>query len=166
MNDLTEQSRNKAPSHYKRLGRELAMQFLFQNDMNGGDFDRALIQFWKQAELSGAFSEARTFRKGAKYAEKIIRGVMEGKEDIDSVIASFSQKWDMTRMACVDRNILRVAVYEMTQCPDIPPIVSIDEAVGIAKEFSSEKSGMFINGILNGVKDSLDRPARKAVDKI
>jgi N utilization substance protein B len=166
MNELTDKSRNKAPSHYKRLGRELAMQFLFQNDMNRDDLERALIQFWKQAEFSGAFSDSRTFRKAARYAEKLIRGVLERSEEIDSIIASFSQKWDMTRMACVDRNILRVAVFEMTQCPDIPPIVSIDEAVGIAKEFSSEKSGMFINGILNGVKDSLNRPARKAVDKI
>ena len=165
MND-TPSKRKKVPSHYKRLGRELAMQFLFQCDMfgenTGGDFKL----FREQAEASGAFPDNRVFRKACRYAEKLVSGIRDNLEAVDLTISGFSEKWDMKRMAVVDRNILRVAVYEMKFAPDIPPIVSIDEAVGIAKEFSSEKSGMFINGILNGVKDSLDRPPREAVDEL
>jgi N utilization substance protein B len=66
-------------------------------------------------------------------------------------------------MAIVDRNIMRIATYEMLFCPDIPPVVSINEAVEIAKSFGGEESGSFINGILNGIKDSLARPAREAM---
>ena len=152
--------------HYKRLGREFAMQFLFQNDMSKLTLPQALEAFWEQAEASGAFADPKSFRRGKRYAVKIIEGAVANLEQIDRVIVEFSDKWDIKRMACVDRNILRVAVYEMQFCPDIPPVVSIDEAVGIAKEFSSEKAGTFINGILNGIKDSLDRPPREAVEKI
>ena len=69
-------------------------------------------------------------------------------------------------MALVDRNVMRVATYEMLFVPDVPPIVSINEAVEIARDYSGQKSGNFINGVLNGIKDSLDRPAREAVDKL
>jgi len=151
----------KAPNiHFKRMGRELAMQYLFQCDLNGEAGKQDTMEaFWSQAEESGEFPCNRAFRKAKAYAEKLILGVSNDLKAIDEMIASFSEKWEIERMAVVDRNILRVAIYELKSCPDIPPLVSIDEAIEISKDFGSEKSGMFINGILNGVKDSLGRGA-------
>ncbi len=153
--------------HFKRMGRELAMQYLFQCDLAGNEnFSESLENFWIQAEESGEFPSNRIFRKARNYAEKIIAGVYEHEQEIDGIIESFSKKWDIDRMPVVDRNIIRVAIFELEFCPDIPALVSIDEAIEISKDFSSEKSSNFINGILNGVKDSLppgakDPPGRK-----
>lgn len=142
--------------HFKRLGRELAMQFLYQCEIAGEeDIAEKLANFWNQAELSGKFAEGRIFRKGRAYAEKLISGVLEKKEHIDSVLEKFSRQWDISRMPVVDKNIMRVAIFELENCPDIPAAVSIDEAIEIAKEFGSERSGLFINGILNSVKGEL-----------
>ena len=142
--------------HFKRLGRELAMQFLFQCDVAGmSDFAESLENFWKQAEFSGDFPTSRIFRKARNYAEKIIAGVCEHEAEIDQVISSVSDKWDISRMPVVDRNIIRVAIFELYYCPDIPALVSINEAIEIAKDYSSGKSGLFINGLLNAVKDDL-----------
>ena len=147
--------------HFKRMGRELAMQYLFQCDLMGVGSDDVLKEnFWLQAEESGEFPTNRIFRKAKNYAEKIIAGVAENESEIDKTIESFSEKWDIERMPAVDRNIMRVAIYELKYCPDIPALVSIDEAIEIAKQFGSEKSGLFINGILNGVKDSLPPDAK------
>ncbi len=146
--------------HFKRMGRELAMQYLFQCDLMGEDRSGPTMEnFWEQAEESGEFPSNRIFRKARAYAEKLIGGVQEKEGEIDELLEKFSWKWDLGRMSAVDRNIMRVAIYELKYCPDIPPLVSIDEAIEIAKDFSSEKSGIFINGILNGVKDTLPEDA-------
>jgi len=146
------------PIHFKRMGRELAMQYLFQCDVNSEVAKtETMTLFWEQAESSGTFPDNRYFRKARTYAEKLIVGVTNNLPQIDGTIAEFSEKWELERMAVVDRNILRVSIFELTSCPDIPPLVSIDEAIEISKEYGSEKSGMFINGILNGVKDSLGK---------
>ena len=145
-----------AHSHFKRLGRELAMQYLYECD----DPDARLL-FWQQASEAGLTDDERTFKKASFYAEKIIDGVFAHLEEIDKEISSFSEKWDLTRIAAVERNIIRVAIYELKFRPDIPALVSIDEAIEIAKEFASEKSGVFINGILNGVKDTLPAGAKQ-----
>ncbi|MBN2640161.1 MAG: transcription antitermination factor NusB [Victivallales bacterium] len=152
--------------HFKRLGRELAMQFLFQVDLNIEIEEEMIEAFWEQAEESGKFPHNRVFRKGREYAETLIHGIVEHRKTIDDMILSKSEKWDLRRMAVVDRNIMRVAVYEMLFVADVPPVVSINEAVGISRLYSSDQSGPFINGLLNAVKDGLDRPAREAVDKL
>ena len=142
--------------HFKRLGRELAMQFLFECDLAGTDqLAENLENFWSQAEHSGEFPDRRVFRKARAYAEKIIAGVCEHETDINSLISRISDKWDISRMSAVDRNIIRVAVYEFFHCPDIPALVSINEAIEIAKDYSSAKSGNFINGLLNTIKDQI-----------
>lgn len=152
--------------HFKRLGRELAMQFLFQVDLTKMNDERMLDLFWEQAEECGKFPVNRVYRKGREYAEKIIGFILTDWERIDKLILEKSEKWNLDRMAAVDRNIMRVAICEMLFFPDVPPIVSINEAVGISKIYSSEKSGVFINGLLNAVKDDQGRPAREAVDKL
>lgn len=81
----------------------------------------------------------------------LIKGVLENKPRIDSLIERYSSNWKISRMGCVDRNILRIAAYELLFCPDIPPKVSINEAVDIGKLYGTEESGAFINGILDGI---------------
>lgn len=134
--------------HESRL---LAVQFLFQRDFNPDDFEQALAQFWADQKPA---KRVRTF------AESLIRGVEAHKPEIDRLIQACADNWDLRRMGGVDRNVMRVAVYEMMFCPDIPPAVSIDEAVELAKELSSDESGRFVNGILDRARRELNRPAK------
>lgn len=94
------------------------------------------------------------------FADPLIQGVLEHRAEIDAVIVKHARNWSLERMAAVDRNILRLAVFEMLHREDIPPVVSINEAVDIAKKFSTHDSGKFVNGILDKVKGELMRPAR------
>ncbi len=96
------------------------------------------------------------------FAEPLIRGALENRVRVDDEIKRFAQNWGWHRMAAVYRNILRLAVYEMLFRDDIPPVVSINEAVDIAKKFSTADSGKFVNGILDRVRRELMRPARAA----
>jgi N utilization substance protein B len=94
------------------------------------------------------------------FAEPLIRGTLEHIPELDEKIKHYAKNWELHRMAVVDRNILRLAIYEMLHRDDIPPVVSINEAVDIAKRFSTDESGGFVNGILDKVKGDLMRPAR------
>ena len=160
----------------RREARERAIQFLFQNDLNPPEqLDEALEQFWQsqraaaiQAEESGATwgqpvelpppsTEEASMRL---FADPLIRGTIEHRGEVDAAIERHVRNWSLGRMAAVDRNVLRLAVYEMLFREDIPPVVSINEAVDIAKKFSTHDSGKFVNGILDKVKGELMRPAR------
>ncbi len=136
----------------RRNARERAVQFLFQMDFNPDDLDSGLSGFWK---------EKKTNAKARQFAEELIRGVLEHLESIDSKIQGYADHWDVKRMGALDRNVIRLALYEMLFRPDIPPVVSINEAVDIAKRFSSNESGRFVNGILDRAKEDLRRPARE-----
>jgi len=94
------------------------------------------------------------------FADPLIRGTIEHRLELDEKIRQYIQNWSMHRLAAVDRNVLRLAVYEMLYRFDIPPIVTINEAVDIAKKYSTTESGGFVNGILDKVKADLMRPAR------
>ena len=98
----------------------------------------------------------RIYRKGREFAENIINGVCENIEKIDEAIEKASVKWDLDRMVVVDKNLMRIAVFEMQYCEDVPAAVSIDEAIEIAKDFSDNKSAKFINGILNKIKETIE----------
>ncbi|QSH40513.1 transcription antitermination factor NusB [Lentisphaerota bacterium ZTH] len=153
--------------HAKRLGRELAMQFMFQQDLTGDEeFTLHWQRFLNQAVEEHGLKENRFSRKGIEYAEYLVNGIREHHEEVDSTISEKADKWDFKRMANVDRNVMRVAAFEMLFVAEVPPVVSINEAVEIARDYSGEKAGNFINGVLNGIKDSLDRPARKAVKEL
>ena len=146
--------------HFKRLGRELAMQYLFECDLRDSVTEQNTMEdFWAQAEESGEFTDARVFRRAKAYAETLIANVQANDDEITGYLGSFSEKWDVERMSAVDRNIMKVAVAEMLYCSDIPHLVSIDEAIEISKDFSDEKSGVFINGILNGIKNEIEKKA-------
>lgn len=122
--------------------------------MNPMDMPQALALFWNAQE-----SVSNNIRA---FAEQLIRGTIENREAIDQKIRQYTEHWELDRIAMVDRNILRLAIYEMTCRTDIPPIVSINEAVDIAKKFSTPDSGGFVNGILDRMRKDLPRPARTA----
>ena len=152
------QQRFQPHQHFKRLGRELAMQYLFECDIRDSVTEpNTMEDFWAQAEESGEFTDARVFRRARAYAENLIANAQANDDVITDYLGKFSEKWDVERMSAVDRNIMKVAVAEMLYCPDIPHVVSIDEAIEIAKDFSDEKSGLFINGILNGIKNEIEK---------
>lgn len=142
------------PLGKRRHGRELAMQFLYQLDVGGGSLEDALAAFWQMQPDAGQAARA--------FAEELIRGVLANRDAIDARIAQYTEHWDLPRLAAVDRNILRLAIYEMTCRDDIPPVVSINEAVDIAKKYSTSESGAFVNGILDRLRADLPRPARTA----
>src|SRR5258707_425675 len=96
------------------------------------------------------------------FADPLIRGALQFRDEADAIIKKHAENWDLHRIAAVDRNIMRLAIYEMLHREDIPPIVSINEAVDIAKKFSTQDSGKFVNGILDKVKGELMRPTRTA----
>jgi N utilization substance protein B len=160
----------------RREARERAVQFLFQHDLNPPEnLEESLAQFWESQRWAAIAEEKGPARWGQvadlppptadelamrEFAEPLIRGVLGQREAVDEQIKKYTQNWDLHRMAAVDRNILRLAIYEMLFRDDIPPVVSINEAVDIAKKFSTEDSGKFVNGILDRVKSELMRPAR------
>lgn len=160
----------------RREARERAVQFLFQHDINPPeDLEGALDQFW-DSQRAAAIAEDKGMATWGQpielppptadeaalrlFAEPLIRGALEHRGEADEIIKKHAQNWDLHRMAAVDRNILRLAIYEMLYRDDIPPVVSINEAVDIAKKFSTQDSGRFVNGILDKVKGELLRPAR------
>jgi N utilization substance protein B len=86
----------------------------------------------------------------------LANGVLAAQSQIDSLIEKYSKNWKVQRMPCVDRNVIRVAVFEMLFCPDIPPKVSINEAIDVAKKFGTEESGAFVNGIVDRIRIAIE----------
>lgn len=166
----------------RREARERAVQFLFQYDLNPTeDLEQSLRHFWdsqraaalaedkgpatwgQKVELPAPSAEEVAMQK---FAEPLIRGVLENRLALDELIRKYAENWELHRIANVDRNILRLAIYEMQHREDIPPVVSINEAVEIAKKFSTQDSGRFVNGILDKVKGELMRPARTRKEEV
>jgi len=138
----------------RREGREAAVQFLFQDDLNKSDpaaLAQVLEEFWHLRE-----SAAKT----RQFATELIHGVLENHDAIDERIKRVTANYELHRIAAVDRNILRVAIYEMLYTTEVPPVVCINEAIEIAKRFGSEDSGRFVNGILDRLKEETARPLR------
>ncbi len=146
--------------HSKRLGRELAMQYLFRCDLFHELPDMEQWEKFYDDELKELhhLRDNRYARKAKEYAVSLISQVGCELENIDKAIRERAENWEIERISAVDRNILRVAVCEMLYFDDVPPVVSIDEAVEIAIDYSGEDSGRFINGVLNSIKDTLKRP--------
>ena len=160
----------------RRDARERAVQFLFQYDLNKPEnLEQSLNQFWDSQRAAVIAEDKARARWGETmelppptteeaamrlFAEPLIPGTLEKLTEIDGKIQRHATNWDLNRMAVVDRNVLRLAIYEMLYREDIPPVVSINEAVDIAKKFSTDESGRFVNGILDKVKGDLMRPAR------
>ena len=137
----------------RRQAREWAVQFLFQTEFNAEELDLALADFWND-------SEKQPTERDRAYTDEVIHGVLEKQREIDRTLTKYTQNWDVDRLGVLDRVVLRVAVYEMLFRGDIPPVVSINEAVEIAKAYSSKGSGRFVNGVLDRIQKEIDRPGR------
>ena len=122
--------------------RELALQFLYQLDLRGDSMLEEAREF-----VSAEERDAETTR----FALRLVQGTHENKPAIDQMIQSVAQNWNISRMAVVDRNVLRLATYELVHCPDVPPKVAINEAIELGKRYSTQNSGAFINGILDKI---------------
>lgn len=134
----------------RRQARECALQMLYQMDVGGLDVEAAIAGFWKSNESD---VEVRSFADG------LVRGVVADIEDIDQLLSGHSTNWKLSRMAAVDKNILRMAAFELTRRSDIPIKVTINEAVEIAKRFGTAESGAFVNGILDNIARIVSKPA-------
>jgi N utilization substance protein B len=137
----------------RREGREVALQLLFHWDLNVQQpvAGTELEMFW---EFRPALPGVRTF------ATNLLNGVVAHQPTIDEKISKYTANYELRRISAVDRNILRMAIYEMFFADDVPPIVAINEAIDIAKKFGTEESGKFVNGVLDRVKLDLNRPLR------
>jgi len=137
----------------RREGREAAVQFLYQRDLNPNSELADLAVFYKMRGLSPA---------ARRFSDVLVPGVLSTQDAIDALIKEHAENYELHRISAVDRNILRLAIYEMLHCPDVPPVVSINEAIEIAKKYSTDESGRFVNGVLDRIRTKLPRPARTA----
>ncbi|MBL7068955.1 MAG: transcription antitermination factor NusB [Candidatus Omnitrophica bacterium] len=123
--------------------RECALQVLYQIDITRKECDYCLKDFWQaKTEADDSIRE---------FASQLVKGVVDNQKKIDGVISGYATNWNIDRMAVVDRNILRLASFELLFLKDIPPKVSINEAVDIAKKYGDKDSGKFVNGILDKI---------------
>jgi N utilization substance protein B len=127
-------------------GREVALQVLYQVEQNAGFAPEEVRQFIQRRLLGD--------RKLSEFTEALVAGVKEHQERIDALISEFAENWRLDRMAAIDRNILRLGAYEMMFCPEVPARVAINEALELAKRYSTAQSSRFVNGILDRVLQS------------
>lgn len=137
----------------RREGREAAVQYLYQRDLNPTSETADLQIFYKMRGLSPA---------ARRFSDALIPGVLENQAGIDDLIRANAENYELHRISAVDRNILRLAIFEMLHCPEVPPVVSINEAIEIAKKYSTDESGRFVNGVLDRIRGTLSRPARSS----
>ena len=142
---------NRRQRHY---GRELALQWLFQIDMGHLPPDDVMAGLPEDLEELPGLDE-----EGIGFARTLAHGVLAHKARIDAGIMKYATGWSLARMAAVERNVLRIALYEILELPDIPPSVTVDEAVEVAKAFGTQDSGKFVNGILGAyLRGELEPP--------
>lgn len=132
----------------RTTARESALQMLFALDTTGNEVDQVIFDFWRETPGDP---------EGKSYANELVQGVVGVVTDLDNRIAGASAHWRVDRMTRVDRNVLRLGVYELLHRLDVPRAVALDEAVELAKRFGAEDSGAFVNGVLDQVADNCGR---------
>ena len=142
----------------RRRAREFALQALFEADIREVPVLAALNDLWSGLmDGEGIDDERAPESEEVEFAQRICGGVADGMQEIDTVIEASSTNWRLARMPVVDRNILRLAAFELMSCPDIPATVTIDEAVELAKKYGTADSRGFVNGIVDRVARQLKR---------
>ena len=139
----------------RHKAREYALQMLYQAEATGAPISEILANFWRDADVP---SEVQDF------AGRLAGGTASVLGEIDGLLTSCLDNWRLERLAIVDRNVLRMAVYELLHEPGTPPIVVIDEAIEVAKRFGGEDSGQFVNGILDALRKRLRASNTKEPD--
>lgn len=126
----------------RRKGREFALQVLYQGDMSGESPEQVLRSFAQSFDHSP---------KAREFGETLVRGVLSQRDAIDASIAAASEHWRLERLSRVDANVIRIAVYEMTNPPGLPIEIAINEAIEVARKFGTAESAGFVNGVLDQV---------------
>ena len=143
----------------RRTAREMALQMLFQLEQGKSEV-RDVLKSYEPADVSGEGEgigvelEPGDLRSARGYAESIVAGVVESRDEIDDLIRTQAANWRLERMPVVDRTVLRIAVYELLKETDVPQVVIVNEAIELAKRYGSEQSGSFVNGVLDGMVHS------------
>jgi N utilization substance protein B len=140
----------------RTTAREAALQMLFALEASGNDVDQVIHDFWR--ETPGDV-------EGKAYANELVQGTIGALGELDACIAKASAHWRLERMSRVDRNVLRLGVYELLHRLDVPRAVALDEAVELAKRYGAEESGSFVNGVLDQVADESGRAQEAFPDK-
>ncbi|MCC6672358.1 MAG: transcription antitermination factor NusB [Planctomycetes bacterium] len=141
------------PIRRRTRARELAVQFLYQLDLRGEEV---------LADLDTFLTDESKDQEVRDFARALVVGTQKHRDDYDRRLRAVTRNWDLKRMAVVDRNVLRMAIYEMSECADIPAKVTINEAIELAKRFSTQNSGAFVNGILDRIRLDLVQEGRLA----
>jgi N utilization substance protein B len=131
----------------RRKAREYALQALYYIDIRRDDSPDALALYEQCFPPS---------KQASAFFTRLVKGILTNRLYLDAVIERFSSNWKISRMSCVDRNIMRIAAYELLYCEDIPAKVSINEAVDIGKKFGTEESGAFINGVIDRIRIAME----------
>lgn len=131
----------------RRSARESALRILFELEFNDIGPEAVLARYGKEGKSPAAAGE---------YAGRLVRGVMARRNEIDELIRSTSRRWRITRMALVDRNILRIAAFELLEDKSLAPAIIINEAIEIAKLYSSDEAAVFVNGVLDAVRKKIE----------
>ena len=131
--------------------REAALAMLYQRDLSGDGTEQVI-----SAYLDGGLAEQALDPQARRFAEHLVRGVVRRMEELDGLIRAGSTNWRLERMAAVDRNVLRIALFELLDEPDTPAAVILDEAIEIAKLFGGPESGAFVNGLADGIRRRLE----------
>jgi N utilization substance protein B len=132
-------------------GREIALQVLYQTEQNPGMAPEEVRRFIER--------RLRSDRKLVEFAEALVAGVQQHRTTLDGLISDAAENWRLDRMAAIDRNILRLGAYEMLHCPEVPTKVAINEALELAKRYSTAQSSRFVNGILDRLQVHIAAPA-------
>ena len=132
----------------RRKSREAAVQMLYQMDVSGVDASTAIATYWATLAPKS---------EGREFADELVQGLAQASERIDALIRDTSKHWRLERMARVDRNVIRLAIYELLERPDIPRKVTINEAIELAKRFGDENSPAFVNGVLDRIAETLNK---------
>jgi transcription antitermination factor NusB len=132
----------------RERGREIALQAMYQLDLRGEDFGAETVEFLRESTQN---PEVYFF------ARQLAEGAWAWRQEADRLVAEAAEHWTPDRMAVLDRNVLRLATYELANCPDVPERVALDQAIELAKRFSSAESGGFVNGVLDHVLRILKR---------
>ena len=130
----------------RRKARESTLQILFQLEFDDTQPERVIDSFWKNRKATKEIKE---------HSQRLVEGITSHREEIDRLIQSVSANWRISRMAIVDRNVLRMAVFELLHEESLAPAIVINEAIEIAKKYSSEEGATFVNGILDAVRKEI-----------
>lgn len=131
----------------RRKARENTLQILFQLEFNDPQPEKVLNLFWESRRASNEIKD---------YSSWLVKGIISHKKEIDNIIQSASEHWRISRMAVVDRNVLRIAVFELLFEENIASAIIINEAIEIAKKYSSMEAATFVNGILDAIRKEID----------